>query len=288
MHLVEERRQVAPGRRRRRHVEVGVELGEDARPSDDLAEELADGPPRLHPELRQLLPALLQARPPFLGETLDLVEVLEGLGEQERSGVPVGLVLLPQRVALRLGEGGDECEVLEADPVARSQEDPAERDARQGVERGARIGEHLDDLRHLEQPRESEDLRGHLALDERLLQGEEQPRGAAEHGAVRPCSARVVQRDDPIRDPRRLLHLVGDARDVDLAGPVLLPRDEPLVRVGALRGGELADQHVGRLEDPRTRAEVGVQGSFVASSPSARANCLGNSSRLNSDAPRQA
>ena len=45
-----------------------------------------------------------------------------------------------------------------------------------------------------------------------------------------------------------------------LAGTVLIPRDESLVGVRALRGGELADQHVRRFEDPRPRTEVGVQG----------------------------
>ena len=70
----------------------------------------------------------------------------------------------------------------------------------------------------------------------------------------------LVQRDDAIRDPCGFLHLVRDACDVDLAGAVLLPGDEPLVRVGTLLRRELSDEDVGRLQDPGARAEVGVQG----------------------------
>jgi hypothetical protein len=69
-----------------------------------------------------------------------------------------------------------------------------------------------------------------------------------------------VQRDDAIRDPGGLLHFVGDACHVDLAGAVLDPGDEPLVGIGALLGRELADQDVRGFEDPRAGAEVGVEG----------------------------
>ena len=126
--------------------------------------------------------------------------------------------------------------------------------------RRPRVREHLHDLGELEETREPEDLGRDASLVERLLEGEEQPRCPAEHGAVRPRRSPFVQRDDPIRDPAGLADLVFDPRDVHLAGPVLLPRDEPLVGVGSLRGGELADQHVGGLQDPCAGSEVGVQG----------------------------
>ena len=124
-------------RRRRRHVQVRVELGEDARPPDDLAQELTHRTARFDPERRQLLAALLEARPALVGDPLDLVEVLEGLCEQEGGRLALGFVLLAEGVALVLCQRGDQRQVLEADPIPRSQQDPAERDAGQRVERRA-------------------------------------------------------------------------------------------------------------------------------------------------------
>ena len=95
-------------RRRGRHVQLGVELGEDPRPPDDLAEELTHRAAGLHPECRQLLAALLEARPALLRDPLDLVQVLERLREQEGGGFTLGLVLLAEGVALVLGQRGDE------------------------------------------------------------------------------------------------------------------------------------------------------------------------------------
>ena len=158
----------------------------------------------------------------------------------------------------------------------------------QRVQRGARVGEHLDDLGHLEQPGEPQDLRGHRAFVERLLEREEQPGGATQDRAVGPRGAAIVQRHDPVGHPGGLLDLVGDARDVDLPGPFSSHGTRRLSGSGRCAAGScpIRMSAASRIRAPERK--LVYRGSFVASSPSAFANCFGNSSRLNSDAPRQA
>ena len=95
--LVEERRQVARAVRGDAAVEVGVELVEDADAPDHLAQELGDGPARLRPELRQLVAELLEPGAALVGQALDLVEMLERLGEQERRLLVVAAIFAPAR-----------------------------------------------------------------------------------------------------------------------------------------------------------------------------------------------
>ncbi len=81
MHLVQERRQVASALSRHGPVHVGVQLVQDADAPDHLAQELGDGPPRLHAQLRELVAELLETCAALVREAFDLVEMLQRLGE---------------------------------------------------------------------------------------------------------------------------------------------------------------------------------------------------------------
>jgi hypothetical protein len=125
------------------------------------------------------LPAeLLEAGPALGREPRHLVQVLEGLGEQER----VGLVLVrapDDREVLLLRPGRDAGEVLEPHPVPGPQEDPGQGHAGVGVGHRPGVGEDLDHGGRLEQPHEPHDLRGDPPFGERLLERHEQPALAA-------------------------------------------------------------------------------------------------------------
>ena len=93
VHLVHERGEVPLGRGGRDLIRPGVELGEETGAPDDLAQELADGLARLDPQLGQLTPELLEPHASLVREPLDLIEMLERLGEQERGRLALLLVL---------------------------------------------------------------------------------------------------------------------------------------------------------------------------------------------------
>jgi hypothetical protein len=189
VHLVEERGEVAAGGLGTLAVEVGVELVEDPDPADHLAHELADRPACLHPERGELVAERRQAVASVLGQALDLVEPLERLGEQHRLGlgIVVGqLVLLLEPLRLDRRAPGHGRHVLEPDAVARAEQDPRERHRGRGIVDRSRVGEDLDDLGLLEQPREPEDLDRDPALLERASEVPEQPGRAAEHRHLGP------------------------------------------------------------------------------------------------------
>jgi hypothetical protein len=75
-------------------VEARVELGEQAGPPDDLGQELADRAVASARSPASSVRNSCEAGPALVRQVLDLVEVLERLGEQERRGLV--LVLGPQ------------------------------------------------------------------------------------------------------------------------------------------------------------------------------------------------
>ena len=206
----------------------------------------------------QLAAELLQASSTFVRQALDLVEMLERFGEQERRVLVVAAVFAPG-VVLALGPAGDQREVLEPDAVAGPHEHPRQRDRGGGVVGGACVRQHLDHLGQAKQPREPHDLGGDLTFGERLLQQEEQPRGAAQHGDVGPRRSLRAQGTDLVGDPARLGEFVAVRRDRHLALAVGLERHEVLVGVGPLRHGERRDDGIGGVQDARPTAEVGEQ-----------------------------
>ena len=106
VHLVEERREVARALGGRGAIDVGLELVDDADAPDHLAEELGHRATGLHPQRRELGAELLEPRAALVGEALDLVEMLEGLGEQERRLLVVAALVAP-RVVLALRPARD-------------------------------------------------------------------------------------------------------------------------------------------------------------------------------------
>ena len=173
--LVEEGGEVPPGAERARPIQVGVELVEDPDPTDHLAEELPDRFARLLPQDAQLIAERGEPGPRLLGQALDLVEPLERFGEQEGLGLDVVLGhVLEHQLRFPRREPGDEREVLEPDPVPRTEQDPGERHRGLRVVDRARVREDLDHLGLLQEPGEADDLDRHVVLVERALQETEQ------------------------------------------------------------------------------------------------------------------
>jgi hypothetical protein len=104
MHLVQERREVPAASRRELAVGVGVELGEQARASDHLGEELGERAAGLLAQAGELGAELLEPCPALLGQAGHLVEVLEGLGHQERDLLRQLLVLVAGSYVLPLAQ----------------------------------------------------------------------------------------------------------------------------------------------------------------------------------------
>ena len=102
VHLIEEGRQVARALGGGRAIDVGLELVDDADAPDHLAEELRHRAAGVDAQHRQLGAELLEARAALVGEPLDLVEMLERLGEQERRLLVVAALVAPG-VVLALG-----------------------------------------------------------------------------------------------------------------------------------------------------------------------------------------
>jgi hypothetical protein len=122
-----------------------------------------------------------------------------------------------------------------------------------------RVRQYLGHLGLLEQPGQPDDLDRDVALVEGALDQAEQPRRPAQHRDVGPPRAAVVQPRDGLGDRPSLAPFVHEARDRDLALAVGGRRAELLVGVGALRVRDRRDQRVCRGQDPRSRAEVGVE-----------------------------
>ena len=209
-------------------------------------------------EVGEFVAELLQPGDAVLGQALDLVEMLQGLGEQERRVLVVATFLSPL-VVLALGPPGDQREVLEPHPVAGAHEDARERHAGHRVVGGAGVRQHLHHLGQAQQPGQAHDLDRDVPFGEGLLQQEEQPRRAAQHGDLRPPGAVVVQRHDAIGHPLRLGELVAVRGHGDLALAVRRERHEPLLGVGALVRRQRSDDGVGRAEDAGAAAEVREQ-----------------------------
>ncbi len=136
--------------------------------------------PSARAQLGELVAEGLEAAAPLFGQLLDLVEVVEGFGEQDRELIAEVFVLLPDLVPARPGvaslrPGSQPRHVAGPDPVAGTEQDPCEGHARLRVGGDPRVGEHLDDLGHLEESREPHDLHRHAPLDHRELQAREQP-----------------------------------------------------------------------------------------------------------------
>ena len=268
MDLVEERSQVPLGGKGPFGVGAGLDLGQQPGSPDDFGQELAHRPTGLDAQLRQLGPELLQPRPSFVGKWMpdplrdfgNLVEMFEGLGEQERWRVLA--VLASQRIVLVLGPCRHPSQVFEPDPISRPQQDPGQAHRSERVRHCAGVRQDLDHLGELEQSRQPHDLGRDPLLGEGLLQRDEQAAGPAQHRELGPQRLRtaLVQLLDLPGDPLRLGPLVGERADLDLAFTERRPRLQPLLRVGPFRLRDPLDDPVRSREDPGSRAEVRVEG----------------------------
>ena len=221
---------------------------------------------------------------PSSERSVDLVQVLERLGEQERRRLV--LVRRPRRGARSCGalaQRRHARQVLEADPVARAEQDPRERHARERVGDRARVGQHLDDLGQPQQPGQADDLDRDPALAERLLQ---RARTAGSCGTARrsstswPPGPRRAARRTRSAIHRASVHSSANRRDLDLARRRSPARARAACRVRALRAGSgaMTASAAARIRAPERKFVY--SGSCATAVPSARGNCSGNSQQV--------
>ena len=264
-HPVEEGGEVLPGRRGPA-VPGRLQLRPDPGALQDGLDQVEQRAAGGSAQLPELLTERVEPVARLLVQALDLVQVVERLGEGEAHVARVGV--LPRQHVLEPpvvpgGPAGQPDEVPRADPPARAEQEPGQGDVGARVGHHAQGGDEVDDLGRLQQAGQADHLDRDAALLERLPQGAEEPLGPDKDGHVPPLrpgavgQAGLVGANDLVGDERRLGELVGEQGRPDLAVGGAGPGHQR--RPPAPLLGDPVDDRVGEGQDPRPRPEVGRQ-----------------------------